>query len=176
MNERDTREAQPELRARLEALGAQHWMELAGVQLAWTRGMAWLARGEGFVPPPRPIEELDEALQRSGADLDSEEALAEVMDLVELVTGARVVRTREHLHFLTLDQPGPEVIHSGTVGARGLARWEDPRRDARGLVFYANLWRADGADFVCLRVDRASRALSVEVVDEGWFEIAARLG
>jgi hypothetical protein len=87
-----------------------------------------------------------------------------------------VTRTQEDLHFLTLDQPGPEVIRSGTIGARGLARWEAPRRDSRELVFYANLERADGADFVCLRVDRASRTLSVEVVDRGWFEIAARLG
>jgi hypothetical protein len=75
-----------------------------------------------------------------------------------------------------LDQPGPEVIRSGTVGARGLARWEAPRWDQQGLVFYANLARKDGADFVRMQVDRATRSLSVEVIDDGWFEIAARLG
>jgi|GEM_PF-4064858 len=60
------------------------------------------------------------------------------MALVELATGARVVRTREDLHLLTLEQPGPEVIRSGTVGERGLARWEAPRRTPEGMVFYAN--------------------------------------
>jgi|GEM_PF-4640916 len=44
------------------------------------------------------------------------------------------------------------------------------------MVFYANLWREGGADFVCLRVERATRSISVEVVDRGWFEIAASLG
>ena len=176
MNERDLHEADPVLRARLEALGAQHWTELAGVRLAWVHGAVWWARGEGFVPAPRPIAELNEALQGSGAELESETAFAEVMALVGLMTGARVTRTREDLHFLTLDQPGPEVLYSGTVGPPGLARWEAPRREGRVMVFYANLERDKDADFVCLRVDPASRALSVERVDGGWFEVAAKLG
>ena len=45
-----------------------------------------------------------------------------------------------------------------------------------GLVFHANLWRKGGADFVRLQVDRATRSISVEVIDGGWFEIAASLG
>jgi hypothetical protein len=176
MNEHDINEAEPALRVRLEELGAQRWAELAGVRLAWVHGGVWLELGERFVPAPRSIEELNEALRGSQAELDSEASFADVMALVELVTGARVIRTKEDLRHLTLDQPGPEVIRSGTVGARGLARWEAPRRGQQGLVFYANLWREGGADFVRLQVDRATRSISVEVIDGGWFEIAAYLG
>ncbi|ATB27066.1 hypothetical protein [Melittangium boletus] len=175
-NERDIHDAEPVLRAKLEALGAQHWMELVGIRLAWVRWWVWVEFGETFVPAPRSVGELSEALRNSRAELNSEAALAEVMELVELVTGARVTRTRDNLHSLTLDQPGPEIIFSGTIGAQGLTRWEAPRWDSRGMVFYANLPRERGADFVCMRVDRASRALVVEVVDEGWFEVAAKLG
>nr|WP_242593331.1 hypothetical protein [Corallococcus exiguus] len=115
-------------------------------------------------------------MRASRADLDSEAGFEELMELVELTTGARVIRTEEALGFLTLDQPGPEVIHSGTVGERGLAAWEAPRRDARGLTFYANLKRPDGADFVRMRVELSTRSFSIEVIDGGWFEIAAYLG
>lgn len=38
------------------------------------------------------------------------------------------------------------------------------------------LWRDGGADFVRLQVDRATRSISIEVIDSGWFEIAASLG
>ncbi|MHA7630439.1 hypothetical protein [Corallococcus sp. M7] len=120
--------------------------------------------------------DLNEALRASPMELDSEAGFEELLELVEQTTDARVIRTREALDFLTLDQPGPEVIHSGTVGERSLSAWEAPRRDARGLVFYANVKRPDGADFVRMRVDPATRTLSVEVIDGGWFEIAAYLG
>ncbi len=176
MKEHHISEAEPALRARLEALGAKRWTELAGVRLAWVHSAAWLALGERFVPAPRSLEELSEALRGSRAELDSEASLEEVMELVELTTRARVTRTKEDLSYLTLDQPGPEVIHSGTIGERGLASWEAPRRDPRGLVFYANLSREGGADFVRLQVERATRAISVEVIDGGWFEVAAYLG
>jgi hypothetical protein len=176
MNERDINEAEPALRARLEELGAKRWTELVGVRVAWVHGGVWLALGERFVPAPRSVEELNEALRGSQAELDSEASFEDVMELVKLATGARVIRTKEDLSYLTLDQPGPEVIRSGTVGAHGLARWEAPRRDQQGLVFYANLWREGGADFVRLQVDRATRSISVEVIDGGWFEIAAILG
>ncbi|MDY7229364.1 hypothetical protein [Hyalangium rubrum] len=176
MEKHDINEAEPALRARLEGLGAKHWTELAGVRLAWVRSGVWLALGERFVPAPRSVEELSEALRGSQAELDSETSLEEVMELVELTTDARVVRTEEDLSYLTLDQPGPEVISSGTIGERGLARWEAPHRDPQGLVFYANLRREGGADFVRMQVDRATRSISVEVVDGGWFEIAAILG
>nr|WP_253903138.1 hypothetical protein [Corallococcus exiguus] len=108
--------------------------------------------------------------------MDSEAGLEELMELVERVAEAKVIRTEEALQFLTLDQPGPEVIHSGTVGERGLAAWEAPRRDARGLTFYANLRRPDGADFVRMQVELSTRSFSIEVIDGGWFEIAAYLG
>ncbi|RKH22666.1 hypothetical protein D7V77_26310 [Corallococcus sp. CA041A] len=120
--------------------------------------------------------DLNEALRASRVELDSEAGFEELLELVELTTGAKVIRTEEALGFLTLDQPGPEVIRSGTVGERGLVAWEAPRRDARGLVFYANLERPDGADFVRMLVAPATRTISVEVIDDGWFEIAAYLG
>ncbi|RKG70461.1 hypothetical protein D7V80_05180 [Corallococcus sp. CA054B] len=120
--------------------------------------------------------DLTEALRASRVALDSDAGFEELMKLVELTTGAKVIRTEEALGFLTEDQPGPEVIRSGIIGARGLAAWEAPRRDARGLTFYANLKRVDGADFVRMQVDPATRTVSVEVIDEGWFEIAAYLG
>ncbi|NRD53910.1 hypothetical protein HRD49_34375 [Corallococcus exiguus] len=120
--------------------------------------------------------DLNEALRASRVELDSEAGFEELLELVELTTGAKVIRTEESLQFLTLDQPGPEVIHSGTLGERGLAAWEAPRRDARGLTFYANLKRPDGADFVRMQVELSTRSLSIEVIDEGWFEIAAYLG
>ena len=84
MNERDLHEAAPPLRAKLEALGAQHWMELAGVRLARVHGEAWLALGGEFVPAPLSVETLNEALRDSGTELDSEAAFEEVMALVEL--------------------------------------------------------------------------------------------
>lgn len=176
MSERDLREAEPVLRARLEALGAKRWQALAGVPLAWAQGCMWMALGERFVPAPRPFEVLSEALRESRAELDSEEGLEQVMDLVQWMTEARVTRTTDNLDSLTLDQPGPEVIHSGTVGKRGQALWEPPRRGPEGLVFFANLRRKDSADFVRIRVDFATRSFSVEVVDEGWYEVAAYLG
>ncbi|NPC72490.1 hypothetical protein HPP05_22295 [Corallococcus exiguus] len=120
--------------------------------------------------------DLNEALRASRVELDSEAGLEELMELVERVAEAKVIRTEEALQFLTLDQPGPEVIHSGTVGERGLAAWEAPRRDARGLTFYANLRRPDGADFVRMQVELSTRSFSIEVIDGGWFEIAAYLG
>ncbi|MGE6763397.1 hypothetical protein ACQKGO_35635 [Corallococcus interemptor] len=170
--ERNLHEAPPALRARLEAAGATRWAEVAGVLLAWFHGWwPWLALGDTFLEPPRSVAELNEALRASRAELEPEA----VMQLVEFVTRARVTRTREDLDFLTLDQPGPEVIRSGTVGERGLAAWEAPRWDARSLTFYANVERADGADFVRFQVDLATRTVSVEVIDDGWFEIAARL-
>ncbi|WP_224248007.1 hypothetical protein [Hyalangium gracile] len=176
MSERDIQEAEPTLRTRLEEIGAKRWAELAGVLLAWVRWEVWLALGERFVPAPRSIDELNEALRESRAELESEASFQEVMELVELVTGAKVTRTEEDLHYLTLDQPGPEVIRSGTIGTRGLAAWEAPRREPRGMVFYANLPRESGADFVRFQVDRATRSISVEVIDDGWFEVAACLG
>jgi hypothetical protein len=176
MNQRDIMEAEPALRARLEELGAERWAEPVGVRLAWVHGGVWLALGERFVPAPRSIKELNEALRGSQAELDSEASFAELMELVELATGAQVTRTKEDLEYLTLDQPGPEVIRSGTIGAHGLASWEAPRWDTRRLVFYANLKREGGADFVRFQVERATRAISVEVIDSGWFEIAAFLG
>ncbi|ADO70541.1 hypothetical protein [Stigmatella aurantiaca] len=94
------------------------------------------------MPAQRSVEELNEALRGSQAELDSEANLEEVMELVALATRAEGIRTKEDLGYL-----------SGTVGAR----WEAPRRDQHGLVFYANLRREDGADFVRLQVDRATR-------------------
>ncbi|MCY1043895.1 hypothetical protein OV208_21440 [Corallococcus sp. bb12-1] len=176
MKERDIPEAEPALRARLEEFGARNWSELAGVRLAWAHGRTWLALGAWFVLSPCSIEELSEALRGSHADLDSEAGFEEVMELVRSATGARVIRTADDLDDLTEDKPGPEVIRSGTIGARGLALWEAPRRDSQGLVFFANLWRVGGADFVRLKVDFATRSLSVEVIDCGWFEVAAFLG
>jgi hypothetical protein len=175
-DERNVHDAEPVLRAKLEAIGAHQWKVLAGVRLAWVRWSVWVESGETFVPAPRPVAEVSEALRSSRAELDSEAVLVEVMELVELATEARVTRTRDDLYYLTLDQPGPEIIFSDTIGAKGLARWEAPRWDSREMVFYANLPRERNADFVCIRVDRASRTLSVEVVDQGWFEVAARLG
>ncbi|RKH15959.1 hypothetical protein D7Y13_13575 [Corallococcus praedator] len=128
------------------------------------------------MPAPGTIEGLNAFLRESWAELDSDTGLEELMELVNRTTQARVIRTRRDLRHLTEDQPGPEVVRSGTIGERGLARWEAPRWDARGLVFYANLRRQDGADFVCLRVNLITRTISVEVVDGGWFEIAAFLG
>ncbi|RKH64753.1 hypothetical protein D7W81_17965 [Corallococcus aberystwythensis] len=128
------------------------------------------------MPAPTTLEGLSALLRDAPGELDSEEGLEDVMALVNLLPEVRVTRTRQDLDHLTEDQPGPEVIRSGTIGKRGLARWEAPRREPRALVFYANLWREDGADFVCLRVDLATRTISVEIVDEGWFEVAAFLG
>jgi hypothetical protein len=125
---------------------------------------------------PRTLEEMNAFLKDAPLALNSDAGLAEVLDVMDRMLDVRVIHTREDLHSLTLDQPGPEVIHSGTLGATGLARWEPPRRDSRELVFYANLWKKDGADFACLRVDLATRTLSVEVVDQGWYEVAAYLG
>lgn len=175
MSEHELHEAEPALRARLAEIGAERWAERAGVRLAWVRWQVWVELGERFVPAPRSIDELSEALRGAQAELDSEASFQQVMELVELATGAKVTRTKEDLHDLTLDQPGPEVIRSGTIGERGLASWEAPRRAPQELVFYANLRREDGADFVRLRVDRATRAISAEVIDSGWFEIAAKL-
>lgn len=93
----------------------------------------------------------------------------------ERSTGGRVVRTRSDLEYVKLDQPGPEIIASGTIGEVGLARWCAPFFDRGELVFYANLPRAKGADFVCVRYEPATGAQSTEVVDGGWFEIAADL-
>lgn len=130
--EREIHEAPPELRARLEAVGAQRWSELAGVPVAWVHSQAWPAHGETFLEPPRSIQELNDALRTSRAELDSEAGFEELMMLMELATQAKVTRTRDDLHSLTLDQPGPEVIRSGTLGERGLAAWEAPRRDSHG--------------------------------------------
>ncbi|NOK19203.1 hypothetical protein HMI50_19520 [Corallococcus carmarthensis] len=146
------------------------------MKVAWGNGRDWWAVEETFVPAPATLEGLNAFLRASRAELDSETGLEEVMELVNLLPDVRVTRTEQDLKHLTEDQPGPEVIRSGTIGERGQARWEPPRRDARELVFYANLWREGGADFVCLRVALATRTISVEVVDVGWFEIAAFLG
>ncbi|RYZ44198.1 MAG: hypothetical protein EOO71_00430 [Myxococcaceae bacterium] len=135
-----------------------------------------MALGGWFVVTPCSIEELSEALEGSRAELDSEAGFEQVMELVRTATRARVIRTRSDLDGLTEDQPGPEVIRSGTLGARGLALWEAPRRDSQGLVFFVNLWRQEGADFVRLQVDFATRSMSAEVIDSGWFEVAAFLG
>jgi hypothetical protein len=131
-------------------------------------------------PAPQPLGELQAALRATRAVLEEPARHEELLALVEHALGARVARTAAERDLLTLDQPGPEVIRSGQLGARGLARWAAPQvtLDAAGgaLTFYANLPREDGADFVCVRIALASRELDVEVVDGGWFEIAARLG
>lgn len=176
MHVHDIHEAEPALRARLEQLGAGAWAELAGVRVAWVHGAVWVSLGERFARAPCSAAELSEELQGSRAELDSRASFEQVMEWVELATGARVTRTRKDLSYLTLDQPGPEVIRSGTIGARGLASWEVPRSERERLVFYANLERTGGADFVRFQVDRATRTISVEVIDNGWFEIAAKLG
>ncbi len=93
----------------------------------------------------------------------------------ERASGAKVTRTAEDLSYLQLDQPGPEVIHSGTVGAAGVARWAPPALEGGVLTFYANQPKADGADFVCVRLETRVPALSTEVVDQGWYETAADL-
>jgi hypothetical protein len=101
---------------------------------------------------------------------------ASFLELYERATGARVTRTRQDLEYLTLDQPGPEVIRSATIGRTGLERWHPPQLTEEAFVFYANLESAAGADFVCVRYERAVREISVEVVDQGWYEVAAQLG
>lgn len=112
------------------------------------------------------------ALLRGRTDV----SLDEVMERFEAATGGRVTRTEEQLNYLTLDQPGPEVIHSGTIGKAGLAAWKAPRKDGAVLIFFANVERKGGADFVRVRLDPAARALYVEFIDCGWFEVAAYLG
>lgn len=93
----------------------------------------------------------------------------------ERATGANVTRTADDLRHLERDQPGPEIIRSGTIGDIGKARWQPPALERGVLTFYANQPSASGADFVCVRLETAPGALSVEVVDEGWFEVAADL-
>ncbi len=78
MNVHDIHEAEPALRARHEELGTKRWAELAGA-LAWVHGGVCLALVEGFVPTPRSIEKLNEALRGSQTVLDSEAVLEEVM-------------------------------------------------------------------------------------------------
>ncbi len=179
MYERDVSAAEPALQAALAQIGASSWTELAGVRLAWGRGRTWLQQGETFIPTPLTVAELNQVLgQRHGAAADHDwlPCGEEVMTLVERATEARVIRTPERLHYLTLDQPGPEVIYSGTIGARGLAQFRIPQWEPAGFTFYANLERPDGADFVRLQLIPATRTITVTVIDDGWFEVAARLG
>lgn len=179
MYEREPSAAEPALQAALAAIGARSWTELVGVRLAWARGQTWLQLGEAFVPTPLTVAELNQALgQRRGAALDPDwlPSGEEVLALVEQATVARVIRTTESLHHLSLDQPGPEIIYSGTIGARGIAHFRIPQWEPAGFTFYANLERADGADFVRMQLVLTTRTITVEVIDDGWFEVAARLG
>lgn len=103
------------------------------------------------------------------------DALEHLLRRYELEHGAEVVRTPDRLRSLTLDQPGPEVIRSGTVNETGIARWRPPQFDASAacLVFYANQPRPDRtADFLCVRMNVYTGESSIEVVDTGWYEIA----
>lgn len=112
------------------------------------------------------------------ADADQGGAAADLEALLqryEAEHGARVVRDPDALHSLTLDQPGPECIGSGTVGPVGVARWQPPQLDGSGaiLVFYANQPRSDRkADFLCVRMNAQTGESRAEVVDGGWYEIA----
>ncbi len=174
-SERRTEEAEGELRQKLDELGASHWRELCGVTIALHSWKPWIEVDGGFCEAPLHWQELSAALAAARPALDSDEAMEEAMELVKQATGARAARTREELEDLTEDRPGPEVIRSGTIGARGLASWEAPRREARGLVFYANREREGGADFIRVTIAAQSYAVTAEIIDEGWFEIAAKL-
>lgn len=124
-----------------------------------------------------PRVSLNDAVQalvhlvRVTRDADHESFLA----AYEQVTGAKVTRTAEDLAHLQAEQPGPEVFASGTIGEVGKQRWQPPTLDRGALTFYANLPSSKGADFVCVRLETVTGTLSVEVVDNGWFEMAIDL-
>lgn len=174
---REASEAEPPRRARLEELGAKHWMELAGVTLAMTYP-PWIAVGAEWRRAPVAIEELAGALRASRVALEAELPTAlrdELLELFEYATEAKVTQTEQDLEYLTEDQPGPEVIHSGTIGEVGLAAWRAPSCAHGQLVFFANQAKQDGADFVRVSLDLKTRAIESERIDGGWFEVAADL-
>ena len=190
-------EAEPALRTTLDALKEKHWLELAGVKLVMAYPVL-VAVGNEWKKAPLAVEEVSAALRASpvdlkradhrvanGQQLESEgdgegEGEAHTLDdellaLYEHATGAKVTWTEQELRWLTEDQPGPEVIRSGTIGEVGLAAWRAPRREEGRLVFYANLPRKDGADFVRVSLELGARRFEVERVDDGWFETAVDL-
>jgi hypothetical protein len=178
---REAGEAAPTLRAKLEELGARHWLELAGVRLAMT-DPPWIAIGEEWRRAPLAGEELAAALRASHVELEAASSGStsaalrdELLELYEYATVAKVTQTAQELEHLTEDQPGPEVIHSGTIGEVGLAAWRAPSFEDGELVFFANQERKDGADFVRVTIDLKARSIAVERIDGGWFEIAADL-
>lgn len=175
---REASEAETSLRARLEELGTKHWLELAGVTLAMTFP-PWIAIGSEWRRAPLPIEQLAAALRASRVDLEATASSStlrdELLELFEYATEAKVTQTAQDLDYLTEDQPGPEVIHSGTIGRAGLAAWHAPSCEDGRLVFFANQEKPDGADFVRVTLDLQARAIEFERVDDGWFEVAADL-
>lgn len=168
-------DADPDLRARLQALGAREWDRWAGVVVAASARWRWHIDVDGVLVAA-PLTHAALVSIARAARVTSEDDVEPFLALYEHATEARVTRTAQHLEYLREDQPGPEIIGSGQIGAVGLERWRAPRLADGVLVFYANQPSARGADFVCVRYEVASGALSVEVVDEGWFEVAAQLG
>jgi hypothetical protein len=138
-------EAEPGFRATLEALKEKHWLELAGVKLVMAYPVL-VVIGDELKKAPLAVEDVSAALRASPVDLESPghrgahrqqlesegadegEGAAqgptlddELLELYEHATGAKVTWTETELRWLTQDQPGPEVIRSGTIGEVGLA-------------------------------------------------------
>lgn len=163
------------------------WFELGGMWRSAPRTVAeleaalssTLPSATDGAPQGSDDDEYEAATDGSGSgahDLGGEhldrreELVRELMVLYELATFARVTRTAEELEHLTLEQPRPEVIHSGQVGARGMARWQPPCVAGAMLRFFANAPRGPLADFVYVEVNLLTGQFSIEVVDGGWFE------